>query len=184
MALRRDHGKVFHRSGGFRAGQYGSRFPPLGGHKIGTFICYESAFPGYVRRFAKSGAEALFNISNDSWFGKSQARYQHLRIVRMRAAENRRWIVRATNDGVSAVIDPAGRLIRTAPEFQEVTARMQYGYRQDLTFYTRFGDWFVALCALYSRSRITRESSKPKAGARTTRLNPRRPARRESESAR
>jgi apolipoprotein N-acyltransferase len=123
---------------------------PIGGHKTGTFICYESAFPSYVRQFVKAGAEALFNISNDSWFGKSQARYQHLRIVRMRAIENHRWIVRATNDGVSAVIDPAGRLIRTAPEFQEVTARMQYGYRQDLTFYTRYGDWFVVLCALFA----------------------------------
>jgi len=90
----------------------------------------------------------LFNISNDSWFGKSQARYQHLRIVRMRAAENRRWIVRATNDGVSAVIDPAGRVVRTEPEFQEASARMQYGYRRDLTFYARFGDWFAALCGL------------------------------------
>jgi apolipoprotein N-acyltransferase len=121
---------------------------PVGGNRIGAFICYESVFPGYVRKFAASGAEVLFNISNDSWFGRSQARYQHLRIVRMRAAENHRWIVRATNDGVSAVIDPAGRLVRTAPEFQEVTARMQYSYRQDLTVYTRFGDWFVALCAL------------------------------------
>ena len=121
---------------------------PIGRHREGTFICYESAFPGYVRQFAKSGAEVLFTISNDSWFGKSQARYQHLSMVRMRAAENHRWIVRATNDGVSAVVDPAGRVVRTAPEFQEVTARMQFGYRQDLTFYARYGDWFVALCAL------------------------------------
>ena len=117
-----------------------------GGHRVGTFICYEAVFSDFVRQFAASGAEVLFNISNDSWFGTSQARYQHLRLVRMRAAENRRWIVRATNDGVSGVIDPAGRVVRTAPEFREVTARMQFGYRSDLTFYTRFGDWFVAVC--------------------------------------
>ena len=117
-------------------------------HRVGSFICYESVFPGFIRKFVAGGAEALFNISNDSWFGKSQARYQHLRIVRMRAAENRRWIVRATNDGVSAVIDPAGRVVRTAPEFIETAARMPYAYRKDLTFYTRYGDWFVALCVL------------------------------------
>ena len=134
------------------AGDFGPGYKPvvstLEGHKLGTFICYESVFPGYVRRFASNGAEVLFNISNDSWFGKTSARYQHLRIVRMRAAENHRWIVRATNNGVSAAIDPAGRLIRTAPEYQEVTARMPFSYRQDVTFYARHGDWFVALCAI------------------------------------
>lgn len=120
---------------------------PLDSHKIGTFICYESVFPKYIRRFTANGAEALFNLSNDSWFGKSQARYQHLRIVRMRAAENRRWIVRATNNGISAAIDPAGRLVDTLPEYREAAARLPYSYRSDLTLYTRFGDWFVALCA-------------------------------------
>jgi apolipoprotein N-acyltransferase len=118
-----------------------------GSHRIGTFICYESVFPSYIRRFAAAGAEALFNISNDSWFGKSQARYQHLLIVRMRAAENRRWIVRGTNNGISGVIDPAGRLLRALPEYREAAARLRYRYRRDLTIYTRFGDWFVLLCA-------------------------------------
>jgi apolipoprotein N-acyltransferase len=120
----------------------------LGSHAIGAFICYESVFPSYIRRFVAEGAEALFNISNDSWFGTSQARYQHLLIVRMRAAENRRWILRATDNGVTGVIDPAGRLLRTVPEYREVTARVQYRYRKDQTFYTKFGDWFVLLCAL------------------------------------
>jgi len=105
-------------------------------------------FSGYVRRFAASGAEVLFNLSNDSWFGKTHARYQHLLIVRMRAAENRRWIIRATNNGISGVIDPAGRVLHVLPEYQESVARLQYRYRSDLTFYTRFGDWFVLLCAV------------------------------------
>src|ERR1035441_4073892 len=73
--------------------------PKIGTHKISTFICYESVFPGFVRKFAAGGAEVLFNISNDGWFGKSAAREQHLNMVRMRAAENRRWILRSTNDG-------------------------------------------------------------------------------------
>ena len=63
-----------------------------------------------MRRFAAGGAEVLINISNDGWFGHSAARQQHLSIARMRAAENRRWILRSTNDGTTATIDPAGRL--------------------------------------------------------------------------
>jgi apolipoprotein N-acyltransferase len=120
----------------------------LDGHRVGAFICYESVFPGYIRKFAASGAEVLVNISNDSWFGKSQARYQHLQIVRMRAAENARWILRATDNGITTVIDPAGRIVRSAQEYAELAARFEYRYRGDQTFYTRHGDWFVALCAL------------------------------------
>jgi apolipoprotein N-acyltransferase len=138
--------KVSTEAGDFEPGR-GVVISPLGAHRIGTFICYESVFPSYIRRFALDGAEAMFNLSNDSWFGRSQARYQHLRIVRMRAAENRRWIVRATNNGITAAIDPAGRLIETLPEYREAAARLPFGYRKDLTLYTRFGDWFVALCA-------------------------------------
>ncbi|MGD1073867.1 MAG: apolipoprotein N-acyltransferase [Bryobacteraceae bacterium] len=139
--------KVSTEAGDFAAGKF-VVVSALGAHRIGTFICYESVFPSYIRKFAAGGAEALFNISNDSWFGKSQARYQHLLIVRMRAVENRRWIVRGTNNGISAVIDPAGRVLRTLPEYQEGAGRLNYRYRQDLTVYTRFGDWFVLLCAL------------------------------------
>ena len=122
----------------------------IGDHKIGAFICYESVFPSYIRKFAASGAEALINISNDSWFGRSQARYQHLQIVRMRAAENARWILRATDNGVTTVIDPAGRVVRTTEEYTELAPRFQYRYREGQTFYTRYGDWFVALCAVFA----------------------------------
>jgi apolipoprotein N-acyltransferase len=138
--------KVSTEAGDFEAGNT-VVISPLGTHRMGTFICYESVFPKYIRRFAADGAEVLFNISNDSWFGKSQARYQHLRIVRMRAVENRRWVVRATNNGISASIDPAGRVVEALPEYREAAARLPFGFRSDLTPYTRFGDWFVALCA-------------------------------------
>jgi apolipoprotein N-acyltransferase len=138
-------GKVSKEAGTFAAG---SRVvvSSLDGHRIGTFICYESVFPSYIRQFVASGAQVLFNISNDSWFGKSAARYQHLQIVRMRAAENARWIVRATDNGITAVVDPAGRVLQRAQEYEELAARFDYRYRSDLTFYTRYGDWFVALC--------------------------------------
>jgi apolipoprotein N-acyltransferase len=127
----------------------------VGAHKIGTFICYESVFPSYIRQFAASGAQALFNISNDSWFGKTAARYQHLVIVRMRAVENDRWIVRGTNDGITGVVDPAGRVGLTLPEYQEASARVQYDYATRQTFYTRHGDWFVLLCALIAVGAVT-----------------------------
>ncbi|HKE28463.1 MAG TPA: apolipoprotein N-acyltransferase [Bryobacteraceae bacterium] len=121
---------------------------PADGHKIGTFICYESVFPNFVRQFAANGAEVLFNISNDGWFGKSAARYQHLLIVRMRAAENRRWILRATNDGITATIDSAGRVRGQLPMYEQAASYTGFNYEAQQTFYTRHGDWFPWLCGV------------------------------------
>jgi apolipoprotein N-acyltransferase len=121
---------------------------PVGTHRIGTFICYESVFPNFVRRFVAGGAQVLFNISNDGWFGQSAARRQHLSIVRMRAAENRRWLLRSTNDGITAVIDPAGRLRGTLPANRAAASYAGFTYISEQTVYTRFGDWFAILCLL------------------------------------
>jgi apolipoprotein N-acyltransferase len=121
---------------------------PVGRHRIGAFICYESVFPSFVRKFAAGGAEALFNISNDGWFGQSAARRQHLAIARMRAAENRRWLLRATNDGITAVIDPAGRVRGTIPSNTRAAYYAGFTYISSQTVYTRFGDWFAAVCLL------------------------------------
>ncbi|HVV46710.1 MAG TPA: apolipoprotein N-acyltransferase [Bryobacteraceae bacterium] len=121
---------------------------PVGDHQIGAFICYESVFPNFVRKFVAGGAEVLFNISNDGYFGKSAAREQHLEIVRMRAAENRRWILRATNDGITATIDSAGRLRGTLPLYVEATSYTGFDYISQQTVYTRYGDWFPLLCAI------------------------------------
>jgi apolipoprotein N-acyltransferase len=119
-----------------------------GSHSIGVFICYESVFPAFVRKFAAGGAEALINISNDGWFGQSAARRQHLDIVRMRAAENRRWILRATNDGITGVIDPAGRVRGTLPPNTRAAYYAGFTYIAAQTIYTRFGDWFAVVCLL------------------------------------
>jgi apolipoprotein N-acyltransferase len=129
---------------------------PLGDRRIGTFICYESVFPDFVRRFAAQGAEVLFNISNDGWFGKTAAREQHLKIVRMRAAENRRWILRVTNDGITANIDPAGRVVSRMPLYQEVAARLGFSYIREQTLYTRWGDWFAYACAAMAAAVLIR----------------------------
>jgi apolipoprotein N-acyltransferase len=137
--------KVSTEAGDFQAGGE-AVVSPLDGHKIGTFICYESAFPNFVRQFAAHGAEVLFNISNDGWFGNSAARYQHLLLVRMRAAENRRWILRSTNDGITATIDSAGRLRGMLPLYSQATSYTGFSYVPEQTFYTRHGDWFAWLC--------------------------------------
>jgi apolipoprotein N-acyltransferase len=119
---------------------------PVDGHKLGVFICYESAFPDLVRQFTRQGAGLLVNISNDGYFGDSAAREQHLALVRMRAAENRRWIVRATNDGITAMIDPGGRVTETIPSHVETSEVMRFNYSTATTPYTRYGDWFPWSC--------------------------------------
>jgi apolipoprotein N-acyltransferase len=123
---------------------------PIGEHKLGAFICYESAFPHEVRQFANGGAEVLVNLSNDGYFGHSAAREQHLEIARMRAVENRRWLLRPTNDGISAVVDPAGRLAMRLPMYRETQARATFEYHSEKTFYTIRGDWFAWSCLLAS----------------------------------
>jgi apolipoprotein N-acyltransferase len=133
--------------------QAGSRLVlwPLEGRRAASFICYESAFPSLARQFSQAGAEVLFNLSNDGYFGRSiSARGQHLLLVRMRAAENARWIVRATNDGFTASVDPAGRVVDRVPAFQQSVSRMQFSFRRQRTLYTRWGDWFAWSCVALS----------------------------------
>jgi apolipoprotein N-acyltransferase len=132
------------------AGDFASGSRATAAHGIGTFICYESVFPNYIRQFPRAGATVLFNLSNDSWFGQTAARYQHMEIVRMRAAENARWIVRVTNNGISASIDPAGRIIKEEPSWRELAEVLPFGYASGETLYVRWGDWFVWLCAAFS----------------------------------
>jgi apolipoprotein N-acyltransferase len=121
---------------------------PLGGRQAGVFICYESAVGHHVRNFAREGANVFINISNDGYFFRTPARDQHLQLVRMRAVENRRWIVRATNNGVTAVIDPAGVVREQIPSFDRRSARLGFGYVDGLTVFTVAGDWFIVFGAL------------------------------------
>jgi apolipoprotein N-acyltransferase len=120
----------------------------LDGHHVGIFICYESIFGDEVRRFVQNGAQVLVNISDDGWYGDTSAPWQHLDMARMRAIENRRWLLRDTNTGVTTAIDPHGRGVFTTPRHVRAAFVFPYAYRSDLTFYTRFGDWFAWLCAL------------------------------------
>jgi apolipoprotein N-acyltransferase len=118
------------------------------GQRLGVFICYESVFPDEVRQFVKGGANLLVNISNDGYFGHSAAREQHLEIARMRAVENSRWLIRSTNDGITAVIDPAGHIDVRLPLYQELAEHVHFAFRSGTTFYTNYGDWFAWGCLL------------------------------------
>ncbi|HXE13227.1 MAG TPA: apolipoprotein N-acyltransferase, partial [Bryobacteraceae bacterium] len=109
-------------------------------------ICYESAFPDFVRQFSKKGATVLFNLSNDAYFGHSAAREQHLLLVRMRAVENARYIVRSTNDGITASIDPAGRIVQELPRYRESAGLLPFQTSSNLTPYVKYGDWFAWMC--------------------------------------
>ena len=119
-------------------------------HRYGVFICYESVFGDEVRQFVRLGAEVLVNISDDGWYGDSSAPWQHLNMARMRAIENRRWILRDTNNGVTAAIDPFGTVRQSIPRHAVDALPAQYGYSSELTFYTVHGDWLAGLCAILS----------------------------------
>ena len=134
--------------GDFSAGT--SRAPLKAGGKLGVFICYESIFPDEIRQLAANGAEVFVNISNDGWYGDSGAYAQHLKQVRMRAIENARWLLRDTNTGVTAAIDPYGRVVASIPRKIRTALDAPYSLTNVTTFYTRHGDWFAYLCAIIS----------------------------------
>jgi len=119
-------------------------------HRYGIFICYESVFGDEIREFAKNGAEVLVNISDDGWYGDSSAPWQHLNMARMRAIENRRWILRDTNTGVTSVIDPYGVVRQSIARHRVDTLAAQYGFNDERTFYTQHGDWFAYACEILS----------------------------------
>jgi apolipoprotein N-acyltransferase len=148
--------RLFAFAGGLtkEVGEFGrgtSRTPlDAGTTRLGIFICYESVFPGEVRQFADQGAQVFVNLSNDGWYGDSGAYAQHLNQTRMRAIENDRWILSATNTGVTASIDPYGRTVARLPRKERAALVAPYALTSVTTFYTRHGDWFAWLCAIIS----------------------------------
>jgi apolipoprotein N-acyltransferase len=116
--------------------------------RFGVFICYEATFPNEVRRFTLAGANVLINISDDAWFGGSSAAQQHLAMARVRAVENRRWLLRDTNDGITVSVDPYGRIAAQLASNIRSQLDAPYGFRSDITLYTRLGDWLPWLCVI------------------------------------
>ena len=136
--------------GGFRKGTARNVGRFSNGNTFSTFICYEAIYAGEIRQFANNGAQLLINVSNDGWFGKSEAAEQHLRMARVRAVENRRWLIRDTNSGITASIDPYGNVSRVMQRDTRDSADLPYDFRTGKTIYTRFGDWFAWMCVAIS----------------------------------
>jgi apolipoprotein N-acyltransferase len=115
-------------------------------HKLGVLICYEGIFPEASRVYKKMGADLLVNITNDAWFGMTSAPYQHLSMTVFRAVENRLYIVRSANTGISAIIDPTGRIVAQTELFERTALRDAIKFIKSKTFYSVYGDVFVIIC--------------------------------------
>jgi apolipoprotein N-acyltransferase len=142
-----DHlvGKITSEAGNFVAGSNDAPAATKQG-AVGLSICYEEIFPQLVRRLSPSGPSVLVNISDDGWYGDSSARYQSLEMARLRAIENHRYMLRATNDGVTAVIDPYGRVLDSLPKRQQAALAVRFDYLSVETPYHALGDLFAGLC--------------------------------------
>jgi len=108
--------------------------------KFSCMICYESAYPNYVRAFVSRGAEFLVVITNDSWWGNTSGAYQHASFASLRAVETRRWVLQCANGGISLVVDPSGRILRATELYSREKFIADIGLRSDQTFYVRYGD--------------------------------------------
>jgi apolipoprotein N-acyltransferase len=128
----------------------GTGFNPIesDGRRIGVLICYEAIFPESAREYKQKNADLLVNITNDAWFGKSSAPYQHLSMTVFRAVENRLYLVRAANTGISAIIDPTGKILSQTGLFERTVLKGEVKYIDEKTFYASYGDLFVYLCGI------------------------------------
>src|SRR6266550_2507219 len=125
-----------------------------GGQKLGIVICYESIFPDEARDYVQRGAEVIINVTNDGWYGDSGAWKQHLEMTQMRAIENGRWLLVGTNTGMTASVDPYGRIVAATERKVRTSLAAPYSLLSSTTFYTRHGDWFAYLCAIISLGAI------------------------------
>jgi len=138
-------GKIVEHVGDFRPGKKGNTLQ-WKNHRLGFLICYEIIFSDLSRAMAKNQAALLVNITNDAWYGKTSAPYQHFSIAVFRAVENRRALVRSANTGISGFIDPVGRVIDSTDLFQDAVRTHTVPLINETSFYTRFGDLFAICC--------------------------------------
>jgi apolipoprotein N-acyltransferase len=113
---------------------------PVGDHIASTAICYEVIYPDLIRRFVRDGSELLTTITNDAWYGRSSAAYQHWDQASMRAIEEGRFLARAANTGISGFVDPYGRVMTKTPLFEQAGVVQDIRFISDRTIYSRIGD--------------------------------------------
>ena len=140
-------GKLVAQAGDFSAGEKGATLE-WREHRIGMLICYELIFPYLSREATRNGADLLTNITNDAWYGRTSAPYQHFSMAVFRAVENRRAQARAANTGISGFVDPTGRVVSASPIFKEAALTARVPLLQVSSIYTRFGDWFSQACVI------------------------------------
>lgn len=118
----------------------------VGGGRLSVSICYEAIFPDLLREFVARGSQLLVNVTNDAWYGTTSAPYQHFAMARFRAVENGRYLVRAANTGISAVVDPRGRVVERTALFERTVLVHDVPLLEEQTFYARRGDLFAWAC--------------------------------------
>ena len=112
--------------------------------RFSAVICFESVFPHLVREFVKKGAQFLVVITNDGWFGKTSGPYQHAQVAVFRAIENRVWVARCANTGISGFVDPFGRVRSRTAIYEEAVAAHSIGLTQGRTFFLNHGSFVTA----------------------------------------
>ena len=127
---------------GFAAGEEATLLP-AGDHRISVAICYEIVYPALIRQFVLGGSELLTTITNDAWFGRTSAPYQHFAQASMRAIEEGRYLVRSANTGISGIVDPYGRVLAATDIFQPAVTVGSVKLLTASTFYARVGDVFA-----------------------------------------
>ena len=116
--------------------------------KFSNLICYESVYPGFITNFVRKGAQFLTVITNDSWWGNTSGARQHQQYAILRAVENRRWVARCANGGISCFIDPYGNIFQPTTMFTQVTITQDISLNDELTFYSKHGDWLAESCII------------------------------------
>jgi apolipoprotein N-acyltransferase len=113
--------------------------------RLAPIVCYESIYGDFVRKQVRKGAEVLCILTNDGWWGNTPGYKQHFSFARLRAIENRRWVLRSANTGTSGSIDPSGKIIKKTPYWVKTAFSQNIQLRSDLTFYAQYGDWIAGL---------------------------------------
>ncbi len=120
----------------------------MNGASVGVLVCFEGIFPELARDFVRQGSDLLINITNDAWFGRSSAPYQHLAMTRLRAVENRIWTARAANTGISAFITPRGEILEATPIFEPAVSSAQVRLGAGFSLYRSWGDILPIACSV------------------------------------
>lgn len=139
--------KMVAQVGDFKAGRRGDTLA-WNDHPIGMLICYEGIFPELARAMARNGAQLLVNITNDAWFGRTSAAYQHFSMAVFRSVEHRRFFARAANTGISGFIDPSGRILASSDLYKDAVLSARVALLSEPTFYARWGDAPLLLISL------------------------------------